>query len=230
MKSIRLFQALVAISLMIGLALPAAASQDGLVPDIFTSGTGSDTSLTPPAPALQIKTNWKFEVVRHGRVIDAWEQSNVCTTEGLGAMFGNVFAEWSQVSPWFVMLFDNNMTASITEEYDSNNMSEVTAYSRPAGDGDLGGSGIYNRPVWHGATSGATKMTNSAQKAEFDIILPSGSTTAYGAALVSSGVSSDMPVAAASGNTLFSVAKFGSSRTLVNGDKIYVTVEYEIGN
>lgn len=172
---------------------------------------------TPVPGAIRLQSHWHFEVERSGTVIDSWEQTNLVTTEGLAAMMGNMFGDWGGVTPWFVMLYDNSITPVIGDSYTSNNMSECTAYTVM--------DSAKSRATWYGEPgTGTTVWTNSADRAEFDIVLASGSTTIYGAALVSSGVSGD----ATSGNTLFSLTNFSAGRELINGDSLKLTIQYTL--
>ena len=197
----------------------AAEAESTTVYESALSGTNNTpTSASPDSAGVRLLTHWEFTVVRHGRVLDSWEQHNLVTTEGLGHILSVVFDAESGQTPWYVGLYDNSITPVIGDSYESNNMSECTAYTAD-------GSGAKTRPVWDGIEgSGATVFTNTADLAQFDIVLASGTTEIYGAFLCSSGVSGD----ATSGNTLFSLANFSSSRSLVNGDTLYVTIQYEL--
>lgn len=186
--------------------------------DIETE-SGTNTVRHAPHPTtFALVAEWEIEIVRQGKVIETWSQSNLCVTEGLAAMMGVMFGSWSQTSPWYVVPFDNDITTTITDDYESHNYSECTAYANSLDNG--------LREVWDGVATAATSWSNSADRATFTIDLPDGgSTTFYGAAVVAgSGVSGDDT----SGNTLFSVAEFGTSRNLVDNDVIYITVTYTI--
>lgn len=193
---------------------------ESYAPESFLSGTGTEAATAPGGPTLL--TRWKFEIERHGRVIDAWEQTNLCTTEGLGAMMDDFFGESnSSTTPWHVMLFDNSITPVIGDTYTSNNMSETTRYTTDSQDGST-----TERPRWDGVEgTGATVYTNSADPAAFYI---GSSVTVQGAALVGGCATSGTSLDATSGCTLFSEAEFPAERVLLDGDTLYVTIQYEL--
>jgi hypothetical protein len=159
--------------------------------------------------AIKFGTLWGFEHIRGGKIIDQWEQGNVCTSEGLTFMLNVMFHGTAAVATWYMLLFESDTTPADGTTYATPVFTEVNAKINEA-----------TRPAYVEAAASAKSITNSANKATFTF---NDTDTVYGAALVGGGTDATTKADAAGGGTLFCAAKFSSSKAVVSTDVLLVT-------
>lgn len=160
-----------------------------------------------------IESHWQWEHWRHGVKIDEWVDHNICVDEGLEHVLGVAFSQVTQITQWFVLLYNTNTTPVAGMTYACPVFTESTHYSEA------------NRPQWQEAGVSSKVITNSANKASFTM---STAETIYGAALVSDNTKGDK---AASGAVLYNVADFsGGSKTVASSDVLKVTIQLTISD
>jgi len=175
----------------------------------------SDTVLgkvTRPARTghnVDIKVHWNWEHFRKGKLIDKWEYDNVCTNEGLDHMLDVTFHGVTPINPWYVEIFEDDVTP------DGNTTYAVPVYT-PCTDYDE-----LTRPEYNEAAASNQVITNSANKAVFTI---SATKTIYGASLVGGGSAATTKGNVLGGGTLFSGSKFAAAKNVVDDDVLNVTI------
>ncbi|MDD5062683.1 MAG: hypothetical protein PHN44_10440 [Candidatus Marinimicrobia bacterium] len=152
---------------------------------------------------LPVCSWWEFEHYRKGKLIDAWEQKNVNTTEGLNHILNVAFNSATQITSWYMGLFEDDYTPLIGDTYAVPGFTESTAYDEAT------------RIAYVDATSTTKVMTNSASKATFTI---SGTKTIYGAFLCGGGTGAATKSDVAGGGTLFAASKFATAKDVVDDD------------
>ena len=157
---------------------------------------------------IPIGTWWEFEHYRGGKLIDQWEQKNVTTNEGLNAMLDVMFHGSTQITTWYIGLFEDNYTPLITNTYATPGFTESTAYDEA------------NRVAYNEAAASSKVITNSANKATFTI---SGTKTIYGAFLCGGGSAASTKSDTAGGGTLFASSLFSASKSVVDNDVLMVS-------
>jgi hypothetical protein len=158
--------------------------------------------------AIPVGTWWEIEHFRKGKLIDFWEQGNVCTTEGLTEMLDIMFHGATQITTWYILLFEDDYTPLITNTYAVPGFTESEAYDEAT------------RVEYVVAAGSANSITNSVSKAAFTI---SSSKTIYGAALVGGGTDPTVKSNTAGGGTLFASSRFGTAKEVVDDDVLLVT-------
>lgn len=167
-------------------------------------------SAEAPKAVISIGTWWEYELIRKGKLIDRWENGNVCTTEGLTTMLSIMFHDIAKKAAWYICIFEDNYTPLITNTYAVPGYTESTAYTEA------------NRVAFTTVDAVANVVTNTAAKATFTI---NATKTIYGAALVGGDVAntntkSDTVTA---GSVLFASSKFTLSKAVVATDVLLVT-------
>lgn len=135
-----------------------------------------------------------------------FEFDNICVNEGLIYLLNSGFGLTSQITSWYMAVYQNNYTPVSTDTAASivGNAGEFTGYS--------GGA----RPNFTPATAvqPTPQLTNSANRASFTF---TGTATLIGAFLISSA-----GIGSATGS-LFSAAQFPSSKSVGNTDQLLLT-------
>ena len=157
---------------------------------------------------IPIGTWWEFEHYRNGKLIDQWEQKNVTTDEGLNAMLDIMFHGSTQITTWYIGLFEDNYTPLVTNTYASPGFTESTAYDEA------------NRVAYNEAAASSKVTTNSANKATFTI---NATKTIYGAFLVGGGTGANTKSDTAGGGVLFASSQFAASKSVVDNDVLMVS-------
>ena len=152
---------------------------------------------------IPIGTLWEFEHFRQGKLIDQWKQGNVTTDEGLNAFLDIMFHATTQITPWYLAVFENDYTPLVSNTYAVPGYTECTTYA-PA-----------TRPEFVEAAASSKVLTNSASKASFTF---NATKTIYGASLVSVVTKGDTGA-----GTLFASSKFATSKSVVSTDVLLVT-------
>jgi hypothetical protein len=159
---------------------------------------------------LRPGTMWHLECRdKYGNL--KWNEDihNVVTNEGLDHILNVEFHGTTQITAWYVLLFNTNTTPSGTTTYASPVFTESTDYDEAT------------RPAYVEAAASSQSMTNTASKAVFTI---STTTSIYGAALVGGGTAATTKGDTAGGGTMFCAAKFSSVKNCVDDDTITVTI------
>ena len=160
-----------------------------------------------PEQRLRLGGVFQCELVRNGEVIDIWETPNLVVNEGLNHILDSVFHGSSQITTWYIGLFEANYTplATVTAATITAASTECTAYDEST------------RQAYVEAAASSQSITNSASKATFTF---NATKTIYGAFLASASAKS------ATSGTLMSAAQFGSSKAVVDDDQLLVTYTF----
>lgn len=160
-------------------------------------------------PANQLLMGGKFhgQIVRDGRVIDEWEDTNLVVNEGLNHILNTVFHAGTPVTTWYLGLFEGNYTpaATVTAATISSASTECTAYDEAT------------RQEYVEAAASSQSITNAASKATFTI---NATKTIYGAFLISNSTKSG------TSGTLMSAARFGSAKAVADDDQLLLTYTF----
>jgi len=157
-----------------------------------------------PAMGLTVAGVFDIEHRRGGDLLHRELAPNVIPTEGLNHILSVLVAGGAQVNPWYVGLFEGNVTpgASLTHATIPSVLTETTAYDETTRQSYVGGS----------ISGGA--VDNSASRAVFTI---NATKTVYGGFLASSNVKGST-----SAGTCLAAAKFASSRAVIDNDELAV--------
>jgi len=160
-----------------------------------------------PDNGLRLGGKFIVEHVRDGEIIERSEDHNLVVNEGLNAILDIMFHGSTQVTTWYIGLFEANYTpvATVTAATITSASTECTAYDEST------------RVAYNEAAASSQSTTNSANKATFTF---NATKTIYGAFLVSASAKS------ATSGTLFSAAQFGSSKDVVDNDQLLVTYTF----
>ncbi len=147
------------------------------------------------------------QIIRDGKVIDEWEDENLVVNEGLNSLLSVYFNGGTQITTWYCGVFEGNYTpvATVTAATIASASTECTAYASAT------------RPEWVEAAPSSQSITNSASRASFVF---NASKTIYGAFLVSTSTKSG------TSGTLFSAARFSTSKAVVNTDELLLTYTF----
>lgn len=150
---------------------------------------------------------WHGQHVRDGKVIDEWEDHNLVVNEGLNALLNIMFHGTTQISTWYIGVFEGNYTpvATVTAATITAAATESTAYDEAA------------RVAYDEAAAASQSITNSASKATFTF---NATKTIYGAFLGSASAKS------ATTGTLFSAAQFSAAKAVVAADQLLLTYTF----
>ena len=146
---------------------------------------------------------YKFELVRDGKIIDLWEMENLVTTEGLNRYLDATLKTGFASPTWYVGLKNTGTPVAGDVMNSHGSWTENVTYSDAT------------RPAFTPGTIASGSVDNSASKAVFNI---NGTTTIFGAFMTT--------VNTKSGTTgvLLGVGDFASSRAVINGDILNVTI------
>lgn len=147
------------------------------------------------------------KIIRQGRIIHEWEDENLVVNEGLNDLLNTYFNNGSQISSWFLGVFQGNYTpvATDTAATIASNSTECSSYTNAT------------RPAWTNAAPSAQAITNSGSPATFTF---NASQTIYGAFLISNSA------IGGTGGKLFSAAQFGTSKSVVSTDQLLLTYSF----
>lgn len=155
---------------------------------------------------------WMIEHIRRGEVIDKEFVRNIVTTEGLNSLLNIMFKSGTQITAWYVVLYENDYTPVAGDTYASPGWTETTTYDETT------------RPQWVGGTVAAGSVDNSASKATFTF---NASKTIYGGALVGGGSAPSTKGNTAGGGTAYCGVKFATSKGVVSTDVLKITATLE---
>lgn len=150
---------------------------------------------------------WSGQHFRAGKLIDEWEDPNIVVNEGLNSILGVMFNGATQITTWYIGLFEGNYTpvATVTAATITSASTECTAYNEAT------------RVAYVEAAPSSQSITNSASRATFTI---NATKTIYGAFLASASAKS------ATTGTLFSAARFSSAKNVESADELLVTYSF----
>jgi hypothetical protein len=160
-----------------------------------------------PQQGLLVGGVFQGQHIRNGEVIDQWEDHNLVVNEGLDALLNIMFAGSTQIGTWYLGVFEGNYTpvATVTAATITAASTESTAYDETT------------RQAYVEAAAASQSITNSANKATFTF---NATKTIYGAFLASSSVKSGTT------GTLFSAARFSTSKSVVDDDQLLLTYTF----
>jgi len=170
----------------------------------FDNGKGL---LLPEKQKTLIGGVFEGQLIRKGKVIDEWRDHNLVVNEGLDALLNIMFHGSTQITTWYIGLFEGNYTpvATVTAATIVAAATECTAYTQST------------RQAYDEAAASSQSITNSASRATFTF---NASKTIYGAFLVSLATKSGTT------GTLFSAAKFSTSKSVESGDELLLTYNF----
>lgn len=160
-----------------------------------------------PVQGILMGGRFQFELLRGGKIVDAWEDHNLVVNEGLNHILDVQFHAATQITTWYLGLFEANYTpvSTVTAASITADSTECTAYDETT------------RVAYNEAAASGQSITNSANKATFTF---NATKTIYGAFLASASAKS------ATSGVLFAAAKFGSSKAVVAADQLLVTYTF----
>ena len=160
-----------------------------------------------PTSDIRVGGFYTGQHIRNGEVIDEWEDHNLVVNEGLNSLLGIYFHGDTQIGTWYLGLFEGNYTpvATLTAATVTSASTECTAYDETV------------RQTYVEAAAASQSITNSASKATFTF---NATKTIYGAFLVSVSTKSGTT------GTLFSAARFSSSKAVVATDRLLLTCTF----
>lgn len=160
-----------------------------------------------PTDGLIAHGIWQGQHIRNGEVIDQWEDHNLVVNEGLDALLNIMFHGSTQITTWYIGVFEGNYTpvSTVTAATITSASTESTAYDETT------------RQDYVEAAASSQSITNSASKATFTF---NATKTIYGAFLVSNSTKSGTT------GTLFSAARFGTSKSVVAADQLLLTYTF----
>jgi len=164
------------------------------------NATGATTMKQQENVGVELTNIWTRTCLdSSGNVKWSETKKNLITTEGLNHILDSTFHASTQVTTWYIGLKGSGIPAAGDTLASHSSWSEITDYSG-------------SRPAWTEGAASSGSMTNSSS-VDFSI---TGTATIAGAFLAS----------AASGTTgtLYGVVDFASSRSVLSGDTLQVTV------
>lgn len=160
------------------------------------------------------ESKWEWEHWRKGKLLDSWVEKNICTNEGLEHALGVAFSGVTQVTDWYIAIYNTNTTPASNMTYGTPVFTESINYSEAT------------RPVWTDAGVASKSITNSANKASFTMATVE---NVYGAGLVGGGSAATTKGDAAGGGVLYNVSDFtGGAKSVASDDVLKVTVTLSI--
>lgn len=165
------------------------------------------SGLLVPENKLIVGGKFTIEHMRKGVCIDREEKSNLVVDEGLNRLLNVMFAGASQITTWYLGVFEANYTpvAGLTAATVASAATESTAY-----DG-------ATRPEYSEASSTAKSTTNAASRASFVF---NATKTIYGAFLISDNTKGG------TAGVLFSAARFSTAKNVVDDDELLLTYTF----
>lgn len=158
------------------------------------------------ASFLNIHGVFEAECWRKGELLWTTKGLNLWTDEGINRILDTMFHGTTQISTWYVAIFEDDHTVAAGDNYDVPGYTECTAYDEST------------RPEYEEAAASSKSMTNSANPADFTI---SDTKTIYGASLVSVNTKGDHTEGA--NNVLACASKFSAEKSVEDDDTLRVT-------
>jgi len=163
--------------------------------------------LVPEKQKLIVGGKFFGQIVRDGKIIEEFEDANLVVNEGLDALLNIMFHGSTQVTAWYIGLFEGNYTpvGSVTAATIVAAATECTAYSQST------------RPAFDEAAASSQQITNSASRATYTF---NATKTVYGAFL------SSLSTKSGTTGTLFSAARFSTAKNVESGDELLLTYTF----
>lgn len=167
----------------------------------------TESGLLVPGQRIVVQGQYDGTIIRNGEVIEEFCDKNLVVNEGLNSILNVMFNATTQITQWYLGLFEGNYTpvATLTAATVSSLSTECTSYSSAT------------RPAYNEASSTVQSTTNSASRASFVF---DATKSVYGAFLVSSDVKNG------TAGTLFSAARFSTTKNVENGDELLLTYTF----
>lgn len=177
----------------------------------MTNFTKSSGGVLVPANKLLAQGKFIVEHWRKGDLIDVSEDRNLVVNEGLNTMLDIMFHGATQITTWYIGLFEGNYTpvATVDASTITAASTESTAYDEAT------------RQEYVEAAASSQSITNTASKATFTI---NATKTIYGAFLASASAKS------ATSGKLFAASRFTSSKAVVDDDQLLVTYQIDLSS
>lgn len=157
-----------------------------------------------------VNSTWDWECYgRNGGLKWTERNHNLVTNEGLNALLDIMFHGATQITTWYIGLFEDDYTPLATNTYAAPGFTESTAYDEA------------NRVEFNEAAASGQSMTNSANKASFTM---NAAKTIYGGFLVGGGSSAGTKGDTAGGGKLYCASQFSSPKAVEDDDILKVTV------
>lgn len=172
-----------------------------------------------PHGKLNLGAIFHMEHWRGNRLLAERHEENLCPDEFINYMLDVGLSDATQLTDWYVLIFNDNHTPGASDTYGTPGFTESTAYDETT------------RPAWTEAGVSSKVITNSASKATFT--MTGVDTSIYGAAIVGGVHATDGDIdtkgnTAASPGVLGPEAQFtgGAVTGIVDDDvlKVYVTI------
>jgi len=145
------------------------------------------------------------ECYRQGKLIWREDVGNIIPDAALNAILDILIHESTQITTWYLILYEDNFTPDGDETYAVPGYTECTAYDEAT------------RPEFVEAAAASQAITNGANPGVFTI---SATKTIYGFGLVGGGTDPNTKGDTAGGGTLLSVARASTNRPVVDNDII----------
>lgn len=160
-----------------------------------------------PSSSIQLGGKYTGQIIRNGEIIEEFEDPNLVVNEGLNSLLNVYMYSATQITSWYIGVFEGNYTpvATVTAATITSASTESTAYTS------------LTRVAYTPAAASSQSITNSASRASFVF---NATKTIYGAFLVSASAKS------ATTGTLFSAARFASSKNVESGDELLLTYAF----
>ena len=151
---------------------------------------------------------------RKGKLLHSQTGKNTFTTQGMAKLLNIVLHETSKASEkiWYVGIFKNNITPALGDT--SAKLGSGNAYGE-CQDADYSDP-LTDRPLYNTEATTTAVISNVNAKAHF---VMAASITVYGAFLV------DQSPKTSSSGTLLCAKRFGTPRSVISDDEIYVTYQ-----
>ncbi len=162
------------------------------------------TEWTASNGVLRRKGLLSGEIIRAGRVVDVFTANNLVTNEGLNHANDVLLHGTTQVTTWYIGIFEGNYTpvATVTAATITAASTECTAYASST------------RPEYVEAASSSQVTTNAANRASFVF---NATKTIYGGFVVSSSTKSG------TGGVLLAAIRFATAKNVESGDEMLLT-------
>lgn len=167
----------------------------------------SEGGIFMPVSSIQVHGHYHGTIIRANGEIEEFDAPNLCVDEGLNSLLNIEFDAATQISTWYMGLFEGNYTpvAGVTAATIAAAATETTAYNETT------------RRQFVPAAASAKSISNTASPGTFTF---NAAKTLYGAFLISDNTKGG------TAGTLFSAAKFPSTKTVGIGDQLLLTYTF----
>jgi len=157
-----------------------------------------------------VSSVWGFECFdKNGNLKWTEEQHNLCTDEGLNALLDIMFHASTQITTWYVVIFEDDYTPLSTNTYAVPGYTESSAYTEAT------------RPEFVEAAASGKVLSNALSKASFTM---NATKTIYGGALVGGGTAASTISDVAGGGTLYCSVAFSEGKSVDATDVLKVKI------